>query len=134
MDAERLVYTRLLASIGHRSRKTSPISKNSQRVVRGEKQMEMAEQNALKQLEEIQKLIDEHQSKQNYHRGFGSPSENVKAILREYEDKTTRAYSDVRQVRDDMVTYFRALALVLTMTGEAQTHAEKNARLRGAIE
>jgi chaperonin cofactor prefoldin len=94
--------------------------------------MELLE--ALSQLSEIQKLICEHQNKQNYHQGFGTAAQRVKAILREYEDKTTKAYSDVKHVRDDMLTFFRALALVLNMTGEAATHAEKNARLRGAIE
>lgn len=89
---------------------------------------------ALTQLCAIEKLISEHQNKQNYHQGFGSPAEKVKAILREYEDKTTKAYSGVKHFRDDMLTYFRALSLVLTMTGNAGTHAEKNARLRGAIE
>lgn len=89
---------------------------------------------ALTQLDEIQKLILEHQSKQNYSQGFGSPAEKVKTILREYEDKTVRAFNGAVRVRDDMLSFFRALALVLTMTGEAATHAEKNARLRGAIE
>lgn len=86
------------------------------------------------QLGEIEELIREHQEKQRYSQGFGSPAEKVKSILREYEDKTTKAYSDVKHFRDDMLTYFRALSLVLTMTGNAGTHAEKNARLRGAIE
>ena len=96
--------------------------------------MELTPGDALTQLSEIQKLIAEHQNKQNYHQCFGSPAERIKSILREYEDKTTKAYSDVKHVRDDMLTFFRALALVLNMTGEAATHAEKNARLRGAIE
>jgi len=90
--------------------------------------------NPLEQLEEIRELIREHQQKQKYSQGFGTPAELVKSILREYEDKTTKAYSDVKHFRDDMLTYFRAMALILTMTGEAATHAEKNARLRGAIE
>lgn len=51
---------------------------------------------ALTQLSAIEKLIAEHQNKQNYHQGFGSPAEKIKAILREYEDKTTRAYSGVK--------------------------------------
>lgn len=96
--------------------------------------MDLTPGEALTQLDEIQKLIREHQEKQNYHQGFGTPAQKIKGILREYEDKTTKAYSDVKHVRDDMLTFFRALALVLNMTGEAATHAEKNARLRGAIE
>jgi hypothetical protein len=96
--------------------------------------METSPIEAVKQLEEIRLLIREHQEKQRISQGFGSPADLVKSILREYEDKTTKAYSDVKHVRDDMLTFFRALALVLNMTGEAATHAEKNARLRGAIE
>ena len=95
---------------------------------------ELTPSEALAQLGEIQKLINEHQNKQNYHQGFGTPAERIKSILREYEDKTVKAYSGVKHFRDDMLTYFRALSLVLTMTGNAGTHAEKNARLRGAIE
>lgn len=34
----------------------------------------------------------------------------------------------------DYLTYFRALVIVLEMTGQAATHREKDARLRGAIE
>lgn len=86
------------------------------------------------QLAAVEELIREHQKKQNYHQGFGTTADRVKSVLCEYEDKTTKAYSDVRQFRDDMLTYFRAFSLILTMTGEAGTHAEKNARLRGAIE
>ena len=96
--------------------------------------IELTPGEALAQLDAIHKLILEHQSKQNYHQGFGSPAEKVKGILREYEDKTVKAYSGVKHFRDDMLTYFRALSLVLTMAGNASTHAEKNARLRGAIE
>ena len=86
------------------------------------------------QLEEIRALIREHQDKQRISQGFGTPAQLVKSVLREYEDKTTKAYSDVNHFRNDMLTYFRAMSLILTMTGEAATHAEKNARLRGAIE
>jgi hypothetical protein len=64
--------------------------------------MELTPGEALTQLNEIQKLIREHQNKQNYHQCFGSPAEQVKSILREYEDKTVKAYSSVKHFRDDM--------------------------------
>lgn len=85
-------------------------------------------------LAEMEDLIREHQRKQSYSQGFGSTAERAKAVFREYEDKATKALSDVKAFRDDMLTYFRALVLILHMTGEAGTHAEKAARLRGAIE
>lgn len=86
------------------------------------------------QLAEVDEMVRQHQTKQNFHQGFGSTAERAKSVLREYEDKATSALSDVKAFRDDMLTYFRALVLILTMTGEAATHAEKAARLRGAIE
>jgi len=86
------------------------------------------------QLAEMEALVREHQAKQNFHQGFGSTAERAKSVFMHYEDKATKALSDVKQFRDDMLTYFRALVLILTMTGEAGTHAEKAARLRGAIE
>lgn len=87
-----------------------------------------------KQVAAIEELIREHSDKLRWHQGFGSPAEKVKALLRHYEDKATDALSNTKQFRDDMLTYFRALIIVLDMTGNASTHAEKGARLRGAIE
>lgn len=86
------------------------------------------------QLADVETLIKTHQQKTNYHQGFGSAAERVKSVLRQYEDKAVSALRDTKQFRDDMLTYFRALCIVLEMTGQAATHAEKNARLRGAIE
>lgn len=86
------------------------------------------------QLAEVENLIRAHQQKTNYHQGFGTAAERVKTVLRTYEDKAIGALRDTKQFRDDMLTYFRALVIVLEMTGQAATHAEKGARLRGAVE
>jgi hypothetical protein len=86
------------------------------------------------QFTEIEELIREHSDKLRYHQGFGSHADRVRALLRWYEEKATSALSNTKQFRDDMLTYFRALIIVLDMTGNASTHAEKGARLRGAIE
>lgn len=86
------------------------------------------------ELEQIETLIREHSDKLRYHQGFGSNAERVRTILRHYEDKASDALRNTKQFRDDMLTYFRALIIVLDMTGNAATHAEKNARLRGAVE
>lgn len=86
------------------------------------------------QLAEVEELIKSHQEKTNHYQHFGSAAERVKAVLRQYEDKAVSALRDTKQFRDDMLTYFRALCIVLEMTGQAATHAEKNARLRGATE
>lgn len=86
------------------------------------------------QLAEVERLIKSHQEKTNYFQGFGSAAERVKSVLRTYEDKAVSALRDTKRFRDDMHSYFRALVIVLEMTGQASTHAEKGARLRGAIE
>jgi|GEM_PF-4849715 len=86
------------------------------------------------QLEEIQELIKSHSDRLRYHQCFGTPAEKVKGLLRLYEDKAISAIDSARRFRDDMHVYFRALIIVLDMTGNAATHAEKNARLRGAVE
>jgi hypothetical protein len=91
-------------------------------------------ENQQDELTAISKLIEAHSDKLRYHQGFGSLAERVNALLRHYEDKATSAISNTKQFRDDMLTYFRALIIVLDMTGNASTHAEKAARLRGAIE
>lgn len=88
----------------------------------------------LSEIEKIEFLIREHQAKQKFSQCYGTTVERVKSVLRFYEDKAVSAMSDVKQVRDDWLVFLRALVIVLTMTGEAQTHGEKNARLRGAIE
>lgn len=91
-------------------------------------------EDAAMQLVQVEALMREHARKQSYSQSYGSVAERAKAVFREYEDKATKALSDVKQFRDDMLTYFRALVLILHMTGEASTHREKAARLRGAIE
>lgn len=85
------------------------------------------------QLAEVEALIKSHQKKCTFTH-YGSAAERVKYVLREYEDKAVSALRDTKQFRDDMLTYFRALVIVLETTGNASTHAEKAARLRGAIE
>ena len=92
------------------------------------------EKDPASELAEVWAYVRSHERKQHVGHGGLSAAEDVRAVLREYEDKATRALSDVKRFRDDMVTFFRALALCLEMVGSAQTHGEKNARLRGAIE
>lgn len=94
----------------------------------------MSEEKQNTDITEIEALIREHADKLRYHQSFGSPADRVKSLLSIYEDKTADAYRHAKQFRDDMLVYFRALIIILDMTGSAHTHAEKNARLRGAVE
>lgn len=78
-------------------------------------------------------VIKEHAERLRcYH--CGTPEEKVAHIISDYHDTAVRAMSDVKEFRDDLQVYLRAIALVLDMTANASTHREKNARLRGACE
>ena len=60
--------------------------------------------------------------------------ERVEYLIRRYRDLATNQLSGVKAARDDMLVYLRALAMIVEMAGNANTHNEKNARLRGCIE
>lgn len=82
---------------------------------------------------QIDAILREHEDKQ--HRQFASnEAERLTYILRNYQDTATSALGGAEAFRDEMVTWLRALAICLDMVGNASTHSEKNARLRGAIE
>lgn len=81
----------------------------------------------------IADIIKDHSERLRcYH--CGSDEEKIAHIIRDYHDHATEAIGKVKAFRDDLQTWLRAIALVLEMTGNASTHAEKNARLRGALE
>ena len=81
----------------------------------------------------LNNLIEEHSKIQRYHR-CGDLPELIRGVIAHYKETATNALEASKRFNDDMVTYLRAMALVLTMTGSAATHREKEARLRGCIE
>ncbi len=83
--------------------------------------------------EQIRKTIDSHEDQQHF-KYCGPLPERLKEVLAWYHNRTVQTIDGVRQFRDDLLIYFRALSLTLEMTGNASTHREKAARLRGAIE
>lgn len=81
----------------------------------------------------LDEIIKEHSERLRcYH--CGTDVEKIAHIVNDYHDTAVRAMSDVKEFRDDLQVYLRAIALVLDMTANASTHREKNARLRGACE
>lgn len=58
----------------------------------------------------------------------------VDQMIRHYQNIATNQLAGVKATRDDMLVWLRALAMVAEMAGNAGTHAEKNARLRGMVE
>lgn len=84
-------------------------------------------------LAEIKKELQKHTDKQHW--GICStPVEQLRSILQRYQDIARRHLQGAEDFRDQMLVWLRAMSLTLTMTGNAATHAEKGARLRGTIE
>ena len=84
-------------------------------------------------LEELTKAIEQHDKNQWAQMG-GPIVERAKHILGGYANRTAQTLDGARGFRDDVLTYFRAMAMVIEMIGNAETHGEKKARTRGAIE
>lgn len=60
--------------------------------------------------------------------------ERVEYLIRRYRDLAANQLSGIKATRDDMLVWLRAMAMIVEMAGNASTHAEKNARLRGCVE
>lgn len=58
----------------------------------------------------------------------------VESIVQHYHDLAVRQLSRTKEFRDDMLTWLRAIAIVLDSVSRAATHKEKDSRLRGAID
>jgi hypothetical protein len=84
--------------------------------------------------EEINAYLREHEK--DACKGFvmGDPTSRLKAVIMHYRNIATSALSGCERFRDDLHAWLRGMVICLEMTGNAQTHAEKGARLRGAIE
>lgn len=64
----------------------------------------------------------------------GSFADKLRYVLDHYRDLATRQLRRTKEFRDDMLTWLRAMAIVVESAGNASTHREKAARIRGAIE
>lgn len=93
----------------------------------------MESENPFAELSAIDAFIREHQDKQRICHG-GRRIEKLKAILVEYSNRCVDVIAGSKQFRDELIVNARALALVVEMAGNASTHREKDARLRGVSE
>lgn len=83
------------------------------------------------------KRIDDivtHYEQENHVGYAGDLDWRVNQMIRHYQDIATNQLAGVKAVRDDMLIWLRAMAMIVEMVANAATHAEKNARLRGVIE
>lgn len=85
------------------------------------------------ELDKITKIVREHEEDLHSYSG-DDISRRVAGILRHYQSIAEQQVSKQKTLRDDLLVWFRAMAMNLEMTGNAGTHAEKGARLRGAID
>jgi hypothetical protein len=81
----------------------------------------------------LAELLKKHQ--ENQHTYYGGPAiDQLKQILGEYKNKTADTIRSAKEFRDRLLVDFRALELMLTGVANAETHREKNARLRAVLE
>lgn len=64
----------------------------------------------------------------------GPVQERVMHLIGHYRKTAVDAVTGAKAFRDDVLPWFKAMELVLATVGNAETHREKNARLRGAVE
>lgn len=87
-------------------------------------------------MKEIRRIIEEFEASSPGMSRYGglSVSEHVHLIIRNYNRIAANSVSGQKNFQNDMVTHLKAISLVVDMIGNASTHAEKGARLRGLSE
>ena len=83
---------------------------------------------------EALELLRKHQLKQAIFRHSDTLAQRIGAVMEEYHQTATNALQAAKEFRDRMIIDLRAMSIVLTMVGNASTHKEKDARLRGTLE
>ena len=88
----------------------------------------------LEQLKKIEAIVDAESQEMNHWYATKDLPARVADVIRHHKDMAVNQMTGAQSFRDDVVVWLRALAMNLEMTGNAGTHAEKAARLRGALE
>jgi hypothetical protein len=84
-------------------------------------------------LDKLQALIREHEDTQGI-RYCGELHEKLADVLAHYKEIATNSLDAINRFREDTIVQFRALSICVDMAGNAATHREKAARLRGLSE
>jgi vacuolar-type H+-ATPase subunit I/STV1 len=93
----------------------------------------MSEVYTAEEIGAVVELIRSHQKQQGIVHG-GSLSQRVSGVLSEYRLRTAEALADCQREREDTRVFLRAIGLLVATCGNADTHKEKNARLRAVSE
>lgn len=84
--------------------------------------------------EAVHALVLEHQEKLRIGLASASLAERVRHVIHEYHHKAVESLGQAKAFRDDVLIWLRAMSICVTMVGNAHTHKEKAARLRGLVE
>jgi hypothetical protein len=84
-------------------------------------------------LAQLEQLVRTHEEEIGI--GYGGTLQyRLSRVLAHYQRTAVEALAEAKAFRDDLLVEFRALVLVTEMAGNASTHREKDARLRGLVE
>ena len=86
------------------------------------------------ELRAIDDILQQHERLLRHYGPGDTLAERLKQVITHYQNGATRTVANVDQFRQDLLIQFRAFGLVVDMAGNASTHSEKNARLRGLAE
>jgi chromosome segregation ATPase len=91
----------------------------------------------VKELEPLLNVVDEQSKKIRYYdnslQSYYNLYRKICKIIEHYECQRLGLLAKLKNFKDDVIVYLRALAMVANSVSNADTHAEKNARLRGML-
>jgi len=90
-------------------------------------------QRLAKRHELFQKFLEKHEDNRGC-MSAGPVEKKLEWVVQAYHDKAVQAIEGAKEFRQMLIVEFKALELCLSMVGNAETHREKSARLRGVIE
>lgn len=82
----------------------------------------------------IQSAIVQYEKERDWHYHGDPWDTRLTRVLRHAHDCAAAKIEKVKQFRDDALQWLGAMQIVIDSAGNASTHHEKNARLRGASE
>lgn len=86
------------------------------------------------QLQELRNLIEKIASEHNWYLNTRHLPDQIAALVDHAGREGNNAVREMKSLLENLISHLRALEIVASMVGNGNTHAEKNARLRGLIE
>lgn len=86
------------------------------------------------QLQDLRNAIQKMASDRRWHLHTNYLPDQIVALVDHAEREGNNAVREMKSLLENLISHLRALEIVASMVGNGNTHAEKNARLRGLIE